>query len=465
MKKWTFVAYGGGDCIGGSHYTHNGTIGIDYGAIQSEKNIKYLETSKDELPLFVLSHDHLDHCGGMPLYAREHPESRVLMTETAFEGMQLQLRDSIKISSLRAEIDALRGLKPEPPAFDYQDIDNLALRAEFILDTSWFEPLPGHMMSFRSAGHKPGAAMFLIVFPDGTRVVHACDISLDEQALVRGAGIPKDFLNPDVLVVECTYGNREIPNRSMEEKRLVDTVRNVLARGGKIIIPHFASTLANIALPLAKAGFFTNIDGMGRSFTRLYADRTPWCEEDKPFRMEDFGSLFLVGGDSPRDAQFYREELVYQAAPAVIVSSSGMLEAGPSVFYVEELIGDSRNAIIIPGYQASKTQGRKLLQLEKGEQISFSHQVVKRGYRGRGRRLKEWTENRRIRADVLPFKLSGHSDGNKVARWICQLNPRRVVTVHGEPESHEGLRQRVRRLNKNIEVISSRNGEILEFSF
>ena len=460
MKKWTFRADGAGDSIGGSSYIHNGLICIDHGAIQDNKKVSYPPMAREELPIFILSHDHLDHCGGVPIFALEHPESKLIMTKTAFEGMLLQLKDSLKITSFQAKSRALRGLSPEPMAFDYLDVENLMDSAGFFVkNTGWFEPLAGYKMSFRSAGHKPGAAMFLIVFPDGTRVLHACDISLDEQALIKGAGVPKDFLDPDVLVVECTYGNREIPERVQEEQRLVDTVKNVFARGGKVIIPHFASTLGNVAIPLAKAGIPTNIDGMGRAFMDLYQRSDVWCEEDKPFSMKDFGCLYFVDGGSPREDHFYREELVQQAAPVAIISSSGMLEAGPSVFYVTELIEDPRNAVIIPGYQAKETQGRKLLQLQRSDNITFSQQKISRDG------FEERSETRQILADIFPFKLSGHSGGNKMAEWICQINPKKVVTVHGEPESHEGLKDRVQRLNKKIEIVSAKNGETLEFSF
>ena len=134
--------------------------------------------------------------------------------------MYLQLKDSVKIATLQRKIDALKGRVPRPLAFGYPEIISLMKRIKYVENTSWFEPLPGYKMSFRSAGHIPGAAMFLIVCPDGTKVVHACDISLDEQALVRGAGIPKDFPNPDILVVECTYGNREIRERAEEKEEV-----------------------------------------------------------------------------------------------------------------------------------------------------------------------------------------------------------------------------------------------------
>ena len=306
--------------------------------------------------------------------------------------------------------------------------------------------------------------MFLMVFPDGTRVLHACDVSVDERALVRGAGIPQDFLNPDVMVVESTYGNRELPDRAKEKARLKEVIRKVFARGGKAVIPHFASTLIEEALPLAEAGFPVHVDGMGRDFTHLYANSAPWCEQDKPFKLSDFGSLFLVDGGCKEEDRFYRRDLVRQPEPVVIVSSSGMLEAGPSVGYVEELLEDSKNAVILPGYQAKDTQGRKLTQLQKGEKITFFHQYVKK-VEGQQPELKEYEVTRQINADVIQFKLSGHSGGDKMAKWICRINPKKVVTVHGEPEAHEGLKERTQRLKKDIEFFTAKNGETLEFVF
>lgn len=462
MKKWTFRAEAGGNSIGGSSYLHNGKIAVDHGAIQSKKRIGYPKVPDGDIELFLLSHDHLDHCGGVPVFLREHPESKVMMTKTSFDGMNFLLKDSVKIAESRAEIDLLRGLKPEPPLFSAREVENLIERVDFVENTEWFTPLYGHKMAFRSAGHKPGAAMFLMVFPDGTRVLHACDVSVDEQALVRGAGVPQDFLNPDIMVVECTYGDRQLPDRAEEEKRLVRTARKVLRRGGKVVIPHFASTLANCALPLAKAGFPVHIDGLGRDFTNHYANSARWCKEDKQFHLEDFKALFLVDGGRKEDDKYYRKDLVRQPKPMVVVSSSGMLEAGPSVGYVEELLENPKNAIILPGYQADDTQGRKLTQLQKGEKITFFHQYVKKDA-GQAPELKTYEVTRQINADVITFKLSGHSGGDKMAKWIAEINPKKVVTVHGEPAAHEGLKERTQMLKNGIEFFPAKNGETIDF--
>ncbi|MDO8522988.1 MAG: MBL fold metallo-hydrolase [bacterium] len=455
MKEWTIRADGGGDRIGGSNYIEK-DVCIDYGAIQDNKRISYPPMAREEIPLFILSHDHLDHCGGVPIFAREHPESKILMTQTTYEGMLLQLRDSLKIMSVTAKNRTRRGLNPEQVVFDYRDVERLANRVEFVKNTDWFEPIPGYKMSFRSAGHKPGAVMILMVCPDGTRVIHACDVSLDDQALVKGASVPSDFLEPDIMVVESTYGDREIPDRHKEESKLIKIAKTVFKRGGKVVMPHFGSTMGNVAFPVAKAGLATYIDGMGRDFLSMYQNTKPWCGEDKPFSLKDFPSLSFVNGGSPKGDMLVREELIQQKGPVVIVSTSGMLEGGPSVFYTEELIEDRRNASVVPGYQASGTQGRKMVQLQRGDQISFVHQD-KFG--------EEKTVTKKILADVIQVKLSGHSGGDKMAKWIAQINPKKVVTVHGEPSSHEGLKERTHRLSKNISFFSAKNGQTLEFAF
>ncbi|HEY4479289.1 MAG TPA: MBL fold metallo-hydrolase [Candidatus Paceibacterota bacterium] len=468
-------AKGGGRCIGGSHYEYcshgeDVALGVDYGAIQREKKTTYPAMIQRETPAFTETHDHLDHCGGVPAFLREHPETVPYMTLMALRGTMLQMRDTLKISRSRAEVDTLRGRKPTPAPFSEEDVQNFFKRArqKTVLNSDWFSPMPGYRMSFRSAGHKPGAAMLLIVFPDGTRWIHACDFSIEESELVLGAKVPDDFKNPDGMTIECTYGSRDEdrqpPDRKQELVRLYQEVTRVFDRSGKLLVPHFASTLQNIAFQLARWGFRTYIDGMGRDFSYLYELTSPWCENDKPFRFDDLDlkdTLSPVGkmGNDREE----RQSLVERPGPFSIVTSSGMMVGGPSVFYAERFLEDSRNAIILPGYQAPGTMGRMLAELERGRSITFEHEPM--AYTKYGKRLlrEGWSETHQILCDVLPFRLSGHSGRKMVAEWVCQINPKKVVEVHGDPEAHEGMKWQIQQLNPAIEVFSLGNDEEFDF--
>lgn len=467
MNVHELIANGGGDRIGGSsyRYKYKGTsILVDFGAIQDEaKSIKYLDVPVEPIELLFLGHDHIDHCGGLPIFAREHPETKIYMTKTCRDGMELQLYDSVKISLEQYKNGVLSNQNPKPPLFEHDEVRDLIARVRIVRTENWFEPIPGFKVSFRSAGHKLGAAIILIVFPDGTRVMHACDYCLNDQALVRGAKDPKDFLEADLMLTESTYGARELPERAEEEARLVNLVTMIIGRGGKVVIPHFSSTGLHVALPLARAGLPTLIDGMLRDFSKIYRLAELWTDNDIPFRLEDYPTFDRVDGVKfGQQDSAYRKMLIQSESSFVVVSSSGMLQGGPAVGYVEELVGDPKNAIIIPGYQAPETQGRKLLQLGKGEPITFHHEQIRKRRDG-SEYLDSFNVTREVLCDVIQLHLSGHSGGNRMAEWIAQINPKRVVTVHGDPEGHQGLADRIHGLKSSIDVVSARNGEAISF--
>src|SRR3989344_1503648 len=195
-----FTALSGGSNIGRSCYDY-GDFCIDFGATQGDgKNLLYPPMPLEPKELMLISHDHLDHCGGMAIFAREHPETKIVTTEMTMEGMALQLYDSLKIALQRQKIDELRGLKVRTLDFDERYIENLLDRVECVPDEDFYELIPGYHVSFRSAGHKPGAAIILIMTPDYKRIIHACDYSVQDQALVYGVRVPEDFKNLDLLV-------------------------------------------------------------------------------------------------------------------------------------------------------------------------------------------------------------------------------------------------------------------------
>ncbi|MDO8601675.1 MAG: MBL fold metallo-hydrolase, partial [bacterium] len=356
-------------------------------------------------------------------------------------------------------IAELKGQNPAPAFFSEDDVADLYDRFNVVGDTGWFSPIPGYEVSLRSAGHMPGAAMILIKFPDGKRWIHACDLQLATTELTLGATIQEDFLNPDGMTIESTYGarSRELPERAAHEDEFEGHVRRGLARGGFVLIPSFATTGLNMAKRLARVGIPVKMDGaLTKNCADVYLSAEPWCPNDRPFSFNDLPTLSGVGdgGNKERYA-------LLDGPPCAIVCSSGMIEGGPSVFYTKALAPalEPRNMIIITGYQAEASQGRKLLALQRGETITFTNEWINR----RSGKLDRNSETVAVNAEVIRMQLSGHSDARVMAPWIVQINPKHVVTVHGDEESHQGMKEVIRELNPRINVVPGSNGCELEF--
>ena len=461
-----FKAHGGGDRVGGSHYGiyDNEYAHItDCGAVQDNERVSAPEFA-EQATVFTETHGHLDHIGFSAKFLKLHPGLVGYATKFTRRVSRLMAQDSLKIASGNRGLDIARGREPKPYPFLYPDIDDYIRRMRVVRSSEWFGPAPGVKMRFRSANHMPGAASIDEILRDGTKITLSGDLSIEDTRLVRGTVLPKDGWRADVLVAESTYGNRSLPNRKHEERRFLESIHRVLGRGGKVLIPHFATTGPNVALLVSTGlpadehgpvvpGVPIRVDGMMRKIMDIYRWTRGWCENDIPLQLNE--NIFRVGDpDHPEDDWNERAGLISSSEPLAILSTSGMIEGGPSVGYLEGLIENHKNAIFLPGYQAKDTQGRKLLELERGGNFIVTDRWVDR----KTGQYRELCKAYKIFCDVERFYLSGHADGDAMAQWICAMDPKMVITVHGEPESHQGLAERVHRLNGTIKVVSGKNG-------
>jgi len=229
---------------------------------------------------------------------------------------------------------------------------------------------------FYPGGHILGASCIVLYTADGN-VLYTGDFSVTPQKTVDGILVPP--VRPDLLITETTYGTRLHANRETEEKRLCETVGQVLRTGGKVLIPAFALGRAQEVIlilqeaqrtglvppvPIWVDGLVKNICGAYSSFPddlgRKLSQRT--SKEHNPF----FPERGKVRAVLPPQ----REEIV-SGGPCAIISSSGMLTGGPSVFYAQALAGDEANAIFITGYQDEESPGRALLNLLDAREERF----------------------------------------------------------------------------------------------
>jgi len=460
------VALGGGNEVGRSCYDY-GEFLIDAGLKLDEKRGGRIYTPtmpRGEKLFMALTHGHLDHVGYVVNVAREQPRMRIFATEVTKELIELQLYDSLKIAVEQREKNECRGLPAQPLMYEKEEIGVLLGRIEAVKDEGWFKPAPGYQMSFRGAGHIPGAAIVLVVTSYGSHIVHACDVSFDDQAFVKAARVPEDFLNPDLLVVESTHGalSAPLPARKDAEARLISVAKRVWARNGKLLIPQFATSGPQIIDPLVKAGFPIVLDGAMRDCMWTYQNAQHWCEGD--VNIESPMPIYL-GKDEEnegfqRSDSDFRRALMRWPGACVVACTSGMMEAGLSVLYAEEWLADSNNAIIFTGYLAEESTGRKISQIQKGGAVTFHHARLDR----RTGKIEEWDVPVEINAEVYSIRLSGHSDSWKMVReFIEPLNPKCVVTVHGAPDAHIGMGEHIRNALPKAEIARALNNEPIEF--
>lgn len=441
--NFSFKALSGGIPIGGSHYLielEDRRIVIDCGAVQTGGKVLPPPIAQGHIDAIFLTHGHLDHVGMLPVFSREHPDTPIYGTKVTWRFARMLLWDSFRVALHKME----RGEKVES-YFSAADIGkSLSLeRFKLVHKPEWFSPWPGWKIRFWPAGHINGAASIHIISPKGFRIIHSGDISFHDQPTIKGAEIANDIKSPELLVTEGTYGDRSLPNRAEEEQRFVNRVAEIIGRGGKVLIPSFSITGPNIGVilanGLAEAGVDTpvHLDGMIRTAADIINGSNEWSPNDNGLVFPK--NLVAVPEDHD-EAHAYRQEIL-EGGPAVVVSSHGMLEGGLAMFYLPHILSDYKNAVLLPGYQAEGTGGRRLLELERGHHFQVNRKQVP------------------IYCDVERFHLSSHASGHDISQWIYQVQPWNVIVTHAANSAALGLKNKIKERHPIIQVHGGFNGE------
>lgn len=397
----------------------------------------------------LLTHAHADHIGALPaLEPHLSSDCPIYATEATLSISKVMLQDSQRI------IMQHRQGEGQLAHFSPAALSGVFARFRSV---PWGKahPIGDVRATWFPAGHILGAAMISIEGPEGC-VLFSGDISVSDQRSVPGVFVPA--IHPNVLVIESTYGDRMHAHRPTQEKRLVARVARAMEERGHVLFPTFALGRAQeVLIILAEAmrsGDLPEVsvyaDGMVRAISRVYnrfpeelsaACRRRWEAGFDPIFPEDL-PIYRISHSRER-------EEVAAGPPCVVVASSGMLQGGASQFYAREWIGDSRNVILITGYQDEESPGQALLDL-----AAEDSQVLRYFELGGVR-----TE---VRCQVESFELSAHADGVELTSVASKLKPDFILPVHGEGGSRNALAQSLMAVCR-AEVILPENGMRYDF--
>jgi Cft2 family RNA processing exonuclease len=357
--------------------------------------------------------------------------------------MEVMLADALKIMTRRAVEEMELPLYPETLVEGMlTQVRPLPVGESFRLPV-----LPGVTIHASRAGHIAGAVSLGFTASDGSIVVSG-DISSTPQRTVIGA-TPPPMERCDLLVLESTYGGRLHPNRQAEETRLAQAVANGLAQGGHTLIPCFGLGRGQELLLVLQAAqekgqipeFPIYVDGLVRRVCSTYL-LIPEALSPTLQRQIRKGYTPFTG----RNVTFVRDERdrerILMGPPACILSSSGMLTGGPSVWYAARLATDPNASILITGYQDEESPGKRLLDLAEKKENTFELGGMKV----------------EVRCQVAKYSLSAHADGGELAAYAAALKPHRVALVHGDQEARAALKG----LLTNTDVVLPTEGVIVE---
>ena len=342
----------------------------------------------------IITHSHIDHIGMAPWLVGHH-NTTLHGTELTAAVSEMMWRDTYKVSSIEGY----------PLPWDMRDLD-VALDAWRTHNFGeWFN-VGEWRLRFHRAGHIPGAAMIEIETPE-LRLLWGGDMDTRISPNVGGA----KAIDCDILCIESTYGGREHPNRREEEARLVARVQEVVSRGGVALIPAFASGRCQDILRIlyeAAPHLEVHFDGMGTRVTQH------WMNNQQYIRDPDGLEKMWRWARKVRSKSDRKKAL----GADVIVTTSGMLDGGPAIWYLNRLRYDLANAILLTGYQAEGSGGRSLL--DNGALPIFGNLT-------------------QIDLDVDQFQLSNHAGHSELKSFTEACDPKYVVFFHGDSDQRKAI--------------------------
>ncbi|MBE0695773.1 MAG: MBL fold metallo-hydrolase, partial [Anaerolineaceae bacterium] len=396
----------------------------------------------DALDAILVTHAHTDHTGALELVTARYPDTPVFATPPTIALTRVLHQDSRRIMRTRLEEEG------ELPLFD--DVAVSRLISAFV-QVPFNSRLPlgaGLVAVFYPAGHIAGAAMISLESDEG-RVLFSGDLSFSPQRTVGSAKLPP--LEPDVLILESTYGGRLHANRAVQERRMVEVVQEITQAGGKVLIPAFALGRAQeillILSEFQRQGRLVQVpiwaDGMVRAICQVYSSFSDLL----PLSLQEQNASFFTGSIRPVQTNEQRNALVWQSDPAVIVSSSGMLAGGPSLSYARALAGQPQHAILLTGYQDEEAPGRRLQEMAE---------------RGRGT-LWLGKDKVDVQCRLGTYSLSAHADEGQLLSMVETLNPAHVILVHGDESARTSFTQALEERKRIVHIPQA--GQSLQFSF
>ena len=394
----------------------------------------------------LVTHAHTDHTGALALVVEQYPHVPVIATRPTVDLTRILQADAQRIMKSRQEAEG------ELPIFDEVASDRLMSAFQQV---DYRQPVrlgDGLQVTYHPSGHIAGAATLVLEGEEGTLVMSG-DVSLADQRAVINASPPR--VKADALVLESTYGGRLHANRLAEERRMIETLKRVVERGGKVLIPAFALGRAQEVLQILLAyrdslDVPVYADGMVRSVCNAYFGFRDWLPEHTVKAAGD-DHLFFRHKIKPVASAPMRDQIINSTEPAIVVASSGMLTGGASVIYARHWVGDEHNAIFLTGYQDEEAPGRLLQRMMREREA------------GQEFALKLDKETVSVRCEVGTYSLSAHADEQELVNYAEAMNAEEIMLVHGDPGARHSLATALRQRGKR--VLSPQIGQTVRFAF
>jgi metallo-beta-lactamase family protein len=383
----------------------------------------------EKIEFILMTHSHMDHSGLLPRLVQKGFRGRIYMTPPTQELLRIMLLDSAHIQEMEAQWKSRKRLRigdgDIAPLYTEKDVAATLPLFSPVTYGKTFSPFSGLAVTFRDAGHILGAAMVELAVTEGqetSRIVFSGDIGRPAQLLMQD---PTAIGEADFLFMESTYGNRNHKDEKDSLNELAEAVAYSYARGEKVIIPAFAvertqEMIYSLHL-LAK-------DGRLPADMPVYVDSPLAIQATEIFRkyrdyMDSETKLLLANGEDPLKLPQLKYtlstkesmEINNAAGPAVIISASGMADAGRIKHHLRHNLWREGASVVFVGFQAQGTTGRKIID--------------------GARKVRIFNEEVAVKAKVFTINgFSAHAGQSQLLDWLGNFRTKglKVFLIHGE---------------------------------
>jgi metallo-beta-lactamase family protein len=408
------------------------------------KNQEDFGFDPSSVDFLLVSHAHLDHSGRIPKLIKDGFKGKIYMTKATCELARIIWVDAWHIMKYN------HYKHQSPILFDEADIDMATARCVGVDYGETVDLGDGDTAIFKDAGHIFGAS-FIEVTTDGKTIAFSGDIGNTNVPILRETESLGDI---DVLLCESTYGDRIHETETARKQTLLDVIREGVKRGGTIMMPAFSlERTQEILYYLDQMSEHDKTLPKMRIFldSPMALDAIPVYQKYPEYYDKEAFAHYSAGGDFldfPELTKTYDTEeskkINTTPAPKMIIAGSGMMNGGRIIHHAVRYLSDPKSTLIIVGYQARGTLGRRLY--EGAEEVTIF-----------GKKIP-------VRCTIKAIgALSAHGDQNKLISWIgaAKTLPKKVYFVHGEAHAATALAHRVRD-ELSIEAFIPENGETVE---
>jgi metallo-beta-lactamase family protein len=400
---------------------------------EAEKWNRDLPVDVRRIRAVVLSHAHIDHSGSLPNLVKMGFAGPIWCTEATRDLLPVMLLDAAHIQEFDTErLNRMRpGQPPHVPLYTTEDAEKTLRLLRGVPYGRDFEPMPGVVARFVDAGHILGsAAIHLTLRADGreTKLGFTGDLGRRDVPILRD---PEPLGEVDWYLSESTYGDRDHDESENVAAKLRDVVLRATARGGMVLIPAFAVGRTQVILymlgKLREAGKLPPISiyvdsPMAVAATKVFEQHSEVFDDEARALLRRHSPLVEGSRVSFIADKEESRALNNLEGSAIIISASGMCEAGRILHHLQHHAGDPRNIVMFVGYQAENTLGRRIVEGERDVRI--------------------YGDKMHIGAEVVSIEgLSAHADRRGLLAYAKTLTrpPKRTFLVHGEDEKVTAL--------------------------